>query len=155
MTLFFKERMFDRMRSLCRSALTLSGLVLTAALASPSAIRAQTSAGAAVPMVRDSIPNNAYQGWKQYEVNCARCHGEFGVGSSFAPSLVVALKDGGTIPDQAAFVTTVCQGRKDKGMPSWCEVGLEMDKMINMYAYLKLRADGKVRAGRPAVKEDS
>jgi len=37
-------------------------------------------------------------------------------------------------------------------MPSWCELGLEMDKIMNMYAYLKLRADGKVHAGRPASK---
>lgn len=104
--------------------------------------------------IRDTIPQGAYQGWKQYELNCARCHGEFGVGTSFAPSLVVSLKDGGTIPDQAAFISTVCQGRKDKGMPAWCELGLEMDKMLNMYSYLKLRADGKVAAGRPAPKAE-
>jgi mono/diheme cytochrome c family protein len=103
---------------------------------------------------RDTIPQNAYQGWKQFELNCARCHGEYGVGTSFAPSLIVSLKDGGTIPNQASFIAVVCQGRKDKGMPSWCELGLEMDKIQNIYAYLKLRADGKVAAGRPAVKAD-
>lgn len=129
--------------------------LLVGALVAPASAVAQGSANAATAApVRDSIPNNAYQGWKQYEVNCARCHGEFGVGSSFAPALIVSLKDGGTVPDQATFVTTVCQGRKEKGMPSWCEAGLEMDKILNMYAYLKLRADGKVRAGRPAVKAD-
>jgi hypothetical protein len=74
------------------------------------------------------------------------------VGSSFAPALIVSLKKDGTVPDQAAFVSVVCQGRKEKGMPSWCELGLEMDKIMNMYAYLKLRADGKVHAGRPASK---
>lgn len=103
---------------------------------------------------RDTIPQNAYQGWKQFELNCARCHGEYGVGTSFAPALIVSLKDGGTIPDEASFITVVCAGRKDKGMPSWCELGLEMDKIQNMYAYLKLRADGKVGAGRPAAKAD-
>ena len=103
---------------------------------------------------RDTIPQNAYQGWKQFELNCARCHGEYGVGTSFAPALIVSLKDGGTVPNEAAFIAVVCQGRKDKGMPSWCELGLEMDKIQNIYAYLKLRADGKVAAGRPAVKAD-
>jgi hypothetical protein len=39
-------------------------------------------------------------------------------------------------------------------MPSWCQLGLEMDKIQNIYAYLKLRADGKVAAGRPAAKAD-
>ncbi|MBP2647477.1 MAG: c-type cytochrome, methanol metabolism-related, partial [Gemmatimonadetes bacterium] len=99
---------------------------------------------------RDTIPQNAYQGWKQYELNCSRCHGEYGVGTSFAPALIVSLKDGGTVPDQTAFITVVCQGRTDKGMPGWCALGLEMDKIQNIYAYLKLRADGKVAAGRPA-----
>ena len=103
---------------------------------------------------RDTISAEAYQGWKQFELNCSRCHGEYGVGTSFAPALIVSLKDGGTIPDQAAFITVVCQGRPDKGMPSWCQLGLEMDKIQNIYAYLKLRADGKVAAGRPAAKAD-
>jgi hypothetical protein len=103
---------------------------------------------------RDTIPQNAYQGWKQFELNCARCHGEYGVGTSFAPALIVSLKDGGTIPNEAAFIAVVCQGRPDKGMPSWCQLGLEMDKIQNIYAYLKLRADGKVAARRPAAKAD-
>jgi len=73
----------------------------------------------------------------------------------FAPALVVSLKEGGTVPTREAFVTTVCQGRKDKGMPSWCELGLEMDKIMGIYAYVKGRADGKIREGRPAVRENS
>ncbi|MDX2192089.1 MAG: c-type cytochrome [Gemmatimonadales bacterium] len=103
---------------------------------------------------RDTISQNAYTGWKQYELNCSRCHGEFGVGSSFAPALIVSLKNNGTIPDQGAFIQVVCGGRKEKGMPAWCEAGLEMDKMLAMYEYLKGRADGKVGAGRPAVKPE-
>jgi mono/diheme cytochrome c family protein len=104
---------------------------------------------------RDTIDNNSYQGWKQFELNCSRCHGEYGVGSSFAPALIVSLKDGGTIPTKELFIQTVCAGRPDKGMPGWCALGLEMDKIQNMYSYLKLRADGKVGIGRPAVKADS
>jgi hypothetical protein len=103
---------------------------------------------------RDTITPSAYTGWKQYELNCSRCHGEFGVGSSFAPALIVSLRDGGTIPDQAAFVQTVCAGRKEKGMPSWCEAGLEMDKILSIYDYMKGRADGKIHQGRPAVKAE-
>ncbi len=101
---------------------------------------------------KDTIPQDAYTGWKQYELNCSRCHGEFGVGSSFAPALVESLKGDGTVPDQATFIAVVCQGRKEKGMPSWCEAGMEMGTITNIYAYLKLRADGKVGLGRPAVK---
>lgn len=104
---------------------------------------------------RDTIDNAAYQGWKQFELNCSRCHGEYGVGSSFAPALVVSLKEGGTVPTRELFMTTVCAGRPDKGMPGWCALGLEMDKILNMYSYLKGRADGKIGSGRPAVKDNS
>lgn len=103
---------------------------------------------------RDSITQNAYTGWKQYELNCSRCHGEFAVGSSFAPALIVSLKDGGTIPDQGSFVEVVCAGRKEKGMPAWCEAGLEMDKILAIYEYVKGRADGKIHIGRPALKAE-
>ena len=104
------------------------------------------------PAPRDTISVEAYQGWKQYELNCSRCHGEFGVGSSFAPALVVSLTDSGTINTKELFIQTVCAGRPDKGMPSWCALGLEMDKIQNIYAYLKGRADGKIHIGRPAAK---
>ncbi|HWA55956.1 MAG TPA: cytochrome c [Gemmatimonadales bacterium] len=104
---------------------------------------------------RDTVNNDTYQGWKQYELNCSRCHGEFGVGSSFAPALVVSLKNDGTIPTQESFITTVCAGRPDKGMPSWCALGLEMDKIQRIYMYLKDRADGKIGIGRPAVRDNS
>ena len=106
------------------------------------------------PAPLDTIPAEAYQGWKQFELNCSRCHGEYGVGTSFAPALVVSLKDGGTIPNKQVFIQTVCAGRPDKGMPSWCALGLEMDKINNIYAYLKGRADGKIHAGRPAAKAE-
>jgi len=104
------------------------------------------------PAPRDTIGVEAYQGWKQYELNCSRCHGEFGVGSSFAPALVVSLTDSGSINTKELFIQTVCAGRPTKGMPSWCALGLEMDKIQNIYAYLKGRADGKIHLGRPAAR---
>jgi mono/diheme cytochrome c family protein len=104
------------------------------------------------PAPRDTIGVEPYQGWKQYELNCSRCHGEFGVGSSFAPALVVSLTDSGSINTKELFIQTVCAGRPAKGMPSWCALGLEMDKIQNIYAYLKGRADGKIHLGRPAAR---
>lgn len=104
---------------------------------------------------RDTVNQDTYQGWKQFELNCARCHGEYGVGTSFAPALVVSLKEGGTVPTEESFITTVCAGRADKGMPSWCALGLEMDKIQRIYMYLKGRADGKIGIGRPAVRDNS
>jgi mono/diheme cytochrome c family protein len=103
---------------------------------------------------KDTVAQDVYNGWKQYELNCARCHGEYAVGTSFAPALVVSLKEGGTIPTKESFVTTVCAGRPEKGMPGWCALGLEMDKIENIYKYVKGRADKKISAGRPAVKAE-
>jgi mono/diheme cytochrome c family protein len=104
---------------------------------------------------RDTVNVDVYNGWKQFELNCSRCHGDYGVGTSFAPALVVSLKEGGTVPTQEVFMTTVCAGRPDKGMPAWCALGLEIDKIQRIYMYLKGRADGKIGIGRPAVKENS
>ena len=105
------------------------------------------------PAPRDTLDTDTYQGWKQYELNCSRCHGEYAVGTSFAPALVVSLKADGTIPTKEMFITTVCAGRLDKGMPSWCALGLEMNKIEEIYQYVKGRADGKISAGRPAQRE--
>jgi mono/diheme cytochrome c family protein len=103
---------------------------------------------------RDTVAQDVYQGWKQYELNCARCHGEYAVGTSFAPALTVSLKDDGTVPTKELFVQVVCAGRPDKGMPAWCALGLEMDKIENIYKYVKGRADKKIGVGRPAVKAE-
>jgi len=138
------------MRVLTRAAL-VAGLALVFGVGSASA-QARDQYHVAP---RDTVDVDTYNGWKQYELNCSRCHGEYAVGSSFAPALIVSLREGGTIPTPEAFVTTVCAGRPDKGMPSWCALGLEMEKIQRMYMYVKGRADGKIGPGRPAVRENS
>jgi mono/diheme cytochrome c family protein len=103
---------------------------------------------------RDTVVQTVYDGFKQFELNCARCHGDFGVGTSFAPALVESVKPTGTIPTAELFLQTVCAGRTDKGMPAWCAAGLEMTAMQQIYAYLVERSQGKVGLGRPAVRTD-
>jgi mono/diheme cytochrome c family protein len=119
----------------------------------PPVTAPSTAADPYHPAPRDTLDVDTYQGWKQFELNCSRCHGEYAVGSSFAPALVVSLKEGGTIPTKELFITTVCAGRMDKGMPSWCALGLEMNKIEQIYQYVKGRADGKIAAGRPAQRQ--
>jgi len=106
------------------------------------------------PTPRDTLDQETYSGWKTYEVNCARCHGEYGVGTSFAPAMVASLKENGTIPTPESFLTVVCAGRPELGMPAWCTMGMEIDKIQKMYMYLKSRADGKIGAGRPALRSE-
>jgi mono/diheme cytochrome c family protein len=135
------------MRLLGRTALAALLVLATATSRATAQVNDQWH-----PQPRDTLDNERYQGWKQYELNCSRCHGEYGVGSSFAPALIMSLKSDGTIPTPELFITTVCAGRQEKGMPSWCALGLEMDKIQRIYLYLKDRADGKISAGRPAVR---
>lgn len=135
-------------RRVRRVAIAVALSILAASSAAAQEVHDQNH-----PAPRDTIAPDVYQGWKQFELNCSRCHGEYGVGTSFAPALVVSLKDNGTIPTQEIFIQTVCAGRPDKGMPSWCALGLEMDKIQRIYMYLKNRADGKIGIGRPAVRD--
>ncbi|HEU5040816.1 MAG TPA: c-type cytochrome [Gemmatimonadales bacterium] len=101
---------------------------------------------------RDTVSQEVYDGWKQYNLNCARCHGEDVLGTTSAPHLILSMKPDGPINTQELFVQTVCAGRPDKGMPAWCALGLEMDKINAIYTYVKGRSDAKLAPGRPAVK---
>ena len=101
---------------------------------------------------RDTVPQEVYEGWKQFNLNCARCHGEDVTGTSIAPHLIMSLKPDGPINTQELFISTVCAGRPEKGMPAWCSLGLEMDKIQEIYSYVKGRSDGKLAPGRPAVR---
>ena len=101
---------------------------------------------------RDTVSQDVYDGWKQFNLNCARCHGEDALGTSFAPHLIVSLKPDGPINTKELFMQTVCAGRAEKGMPSWCALGMEITTIDKIYSYVKARSDAKMAPGRPAVK---
>jgi mono/diheme cytochrome c family protein len=102
---------------------------------------------------RDTVSQGVYDGWKQYNLNCARCHGEDVLGTTIAPHLIVSLKPGGPIKTREEFMQVVCSGRPAKGMPAWCSLGLGMDKIEQIYSYVKGRSDAKIGPGRPAVRQ--
>ena len=101
----------------------------------------------------DTVTQQVYDGWKQFNLNCARCHGEDVQGTTIAPHLIVSLGPDGSIPTKELFMQTVCAGRPEKGMPAWCPLGLEMSKIEAMYAYVKGRSEGKLHQGRPALRQ--
>lgn len=100
----------------------------------------------------DTVSQEVYQGWKQFNLNCARCHGEDVQGTTIAPHLIVSLRPDGPINTKELFVQTVCAGRPAKGMPAWCALGLQMETINQIYSYVKGRSDSKIHPGRPAVK---
>lgn len=101
----------------------------------------------------DTVTQQVYDGWKQFNLNCARCHGEDVQGTTIAPHLIVSLKPGGSMPTKELFMQTVCAGRPEKGMPAWCPLGLEMAKIEAIYSYVKGRSEGTLHLGRPALRQ--
>jgi mono/diheme cytochrome c family protein len=103
---------------------------------------------------RDTVSQEVYDGWKQFNLNCARCHGEDVLGTTIAPHLIVSLKPDGPINTKEAFLQVVCAGRPEKGMPAWCSLGMDPGTIEKIYAYVKARSDAKMSPGRPARKAE-
>jgi mono/diheme cytochrome c family protein len=70
---------------------------------------------------------------------CDRCHGANQQGL-VGPSLIERLK----ILTKDEFVTTVTNGRLEKGMPSFKTSKTVMSNIDHLYAYLKGRSDGAI-----------
>jgi len=104
---------------------------------------------------KDTVDQATYDGWKQYNLNCARCHGEDVLGTTIAPHLITSLKPDGPINTKENFLQVVCAGRPEKGMPSWCALGMDPPTIEKIYAYVKARSDAKISPGRPARKAES
>ena len=128
-----------------------AGVLLAASAVTTRAV-AQELRDAYHQAPRDTVTQEVYDGWKQFNLNCARCHGEDALGTSFAPHLIVSLKPDGPINTKELFMQTVCAGRPEKGMPSWCALGMEITTINKIYGYVKARSDAKMAPGRPAVK---
>jgi hypothetical protein len=102
---------------------------------------------------RDTVTPVVYDGWKQYNLNCARCHGEDVQGTTIASHLIVSVRPDGPVNTKEKFIQTVCAGRPEKGMPAWCALGMDMATIEAIYEYVKLRSEGKIHPGRPARRE--
>jgi methanol metabolism-related c-type cytochrome len=96
-----------------------------------------------------------YIGFERYGANCLQCHGPDGLGSSYAPSLVDALKN----LSYAQFLATVAQGKKDVSassdlvMPTFGQNKNVMCFINEIYVYLRARSNGSLGRGRPTLGE--
>ncbi|HEX6615073.1 MAG TPA: cytochrome c [Gemmatimonadales bacterium] len=99
------------------------------------------------------VSEREYEGWRQYSVHCARCHGQDVLGNPVAANLLESSREGGPMAGHGAFATVVKQGRLDRGMPAF-EAILTDDQVDAIYAYVKGRAAGTIAAGRPARPSD-
>jgi mono/diheme cytochrome c family protein len=87
-----------------------------------------------------------HEGWRQYMVHCARCHGDDAIGGVMAPDVRASVARGAT--DEQSFRTVVLEGRREKGMPGF-KGALTDEQVAAIYAYVAARASGKLKAGRP------
>jgi len=96
-----------------------------------------------------------YSGYLRYGANCLACHGPDGLGSSYAPSLVDALK---TL-SYTDFYAIVAGGKKDVSaaqqlvMPAFGTNKNVMCYIDPIYVYLRARADGALGRERPDEHE--
>jgi mono/diheme cytochrome c family protein len=124
-------------------------LVLTA-LGSVSAAAQQPShQQSAAPKVNKM----EYEGWRQYSVNCARCHGQDVLPNPVAANLLISLAPGGGIDSPEKFSQVVTDGRPHRGMPAFKDV-LTPEQIQAIYAYVKGRAEKRITPGRPAAPSD-
>jgi mono/diheme cytochrome c family protein len=105
------------------------------------------------PAPRDTVDNETYQGWKQYNLHCSRCHGDEATGSTFGPSLMTSFGPAGQISTKEKFIDVLHGSLKDKGMPTAAKMGLDSVYFDGIHAYLSGRGSGKFKGGRPARSE--
>jgi mono/diheme cytochrome c family protein len=95
-----------------------------------------------------AVTDVEYEGWRQYNVHCARCHGQDALPNPVTADLLTSLAPGGPAADPGTFTTTVMAGRTNKGMPAF-KGAVEPAKVEAVYHYLKGRAEKRIPAGRP------
>jgi mono/diheme cytochrome c family protein len=88
-----------------------------------------------------------YEGWKMFSVYCYRCHGVDAMGGGIAPNLRHSVSSEGSVTHDV-FITTVTNGRLDKGMPSWKAL-LSPEQMEDLWQYINARSSNRLYPGRP------
>lgn len=93
---------------------------------------------------------STYRGWRSYHSDCHVCHGPDGMGSTYAP----ALKDSLDYLSYEQFSDVIINGRNEeqgaqKGnvMPSFGQNPNVVGQVDNIYRYLRMRHDGRLRRG--------
>ncbi len=110
------------------------------------------AAGPAVGQEGATVSAVEYEGWRQYSVQCARCHGQDALPNPVAANLLVSLAPGGPTADTSTFSKIVTDGAEGRGMPAFAEV-MTPEQVDAVYAYLKGRAEKRIPAGRPKEPE--
>jgi mono/diheme cytochrome c family protein len=90
-----------------------------------------------------------YEGWRQYSVHCARCHGQDVLPNPVAANLLISLAAGGPVASLEKFSAIVTEGRPARGMPAFGNA-VKPEQIKAIYEYVHGRAAKRIPAGRPA-----
>ncbi len=114
-----------------------------------------------------------YLGWRVYQDKCARCHGADAAGTASAPGLLPRLREmgerrfvglvlqrydlnqpqlqagSGRSPGEAQVEVVMQRQDAPLAMPAWQDEPRVNAHILDLYAYLSARADGRQDAGRP------
>ncbi len=131
--------------------------------AAPKAAMAATPAAAAAPAATADtgqktaaaggtadhllVSPQEYEGWKMFSVYCYRCHGVDAMGGGIAPNLRHSVSSEGSVTHEV-FITTVTNGRIEKGMPTWKAL-LSPEQMEDLWLYVNARSSNRLYPGRP------
>lgn len=126
--------------------LAATAFMLLAYEATSALAQAAPAPAGAVPYTvvdGNQVDEKTLAGWRTWRaMACERCHGANQEGL-VGPSLVESLK----VLTKEQFVTTLSNGRPEKGMPNFGGVESVVKNMDNLYAYLKGRSDGAIKPG--------
>jgi mono/diheme cytochrome c family protein len=137
------------MTSSRQRAVLLSAIVLGLAVSAAAVSQDAAPAAKFYRVLDGRVDARTYNGFRRYHAGCNHCHGPDGMGSTFAPSLVVGLSDIET------FRRVVRDGKRTgasvmKGFADDPNIAPYVD---DIYAYLQARADGVLGRGRPTRLE--
>jgi len=148
--------------------------LVTAALLAGCAVEWENPKAARQVAQEQQPPGSAYMGWRVFQDRCARCHGAAAEGTANAPDLLARVRDlgsrqfvslvllrydatlqgspaaGASAPSEAQV--EVIMQRKDQplSMPAWQDEPRVNAHILDLYAYLSARADGRQGPERPA-----
>jgi len=126
-------------------------------------------------IVGGKVDDATYRGWRAYHSACHTCHGVDAVGTTIAPSLVErvshmsarqftnkvltsyritlpsgeATGDDSTAAHDAILDEVLRRERGDLVMPAWEGDTKVRPHILDLYAYLRARADGALGPGKP------